>query len=299
MPHEYLLVDAFAEAPMEGNACAVVFDADDLDEGTMQAVAREMNLSETAFVTRLGKADASARYFTPADEIPFAGHPTVATVFSLLVSGRWHCPQEGGRFELDLPAGRVPVDVAARAGRVGRITMEQLAPTFGRSYRPEAVANAFGLAGPDLLEGAPIETVSTGTPQLMVPVANLEALESAVLDIVAYRRLRTEGDFFSAHLFCLGGFTSSGDTAARHFVDPPDLIEDPFTGSATGGMAAYLWRHGMLETPAFVAEQGHPMGRPGKAWVEVIGPRDAIRGVRVGGRAVEVAWGELLLHSSG
>lgn len=297
MRHEYLQIDAFADAPMEGNPCAVVFDADDLDEETMQAVAREMNLSETAFVTRSVKADAGARYFTPAEEIPFAGHPTVATVYSLLVSGRWHCPERNGRFTLDLPAGLVPVDVETCGGSVERITMEQLPPTFGRTYAPEGVAAVFGLGATDLLDGAPVETISTGTPQLMVPVANRGALERAGMDIDAYRQLKSEGDFFSAHLFCLGGFTPSGDTAARHFGDPPDLIEDPFTGSATGGMAVYLWRHGLLEKPTFVAEQGHPMGRPGRAWVEVLGPREAIRGVRVGGRAVEVAWGELMLDS--
>ena len=101
--------------------------------------------------------------------------------------------------------------------------------------------------------------------------------------------------FFSPHLFCLGGATPRGHTFARHFGVPPDATEDPFTGSATGGMAAYLWRYGLIAGPRFVAEQGHWMGRPGHADVEVVGPPDAIETVRVGGAAVTVLRGELAL----
>jgi trans-2,3-dihydro-3-hydroxyanthranilate isomerase len=129
----------------------------------------------------------------------------------------------------------------------------------------------------------------------MVPVRDLEALQRARLDFAAYADLRASGDFFSPHLFCTTGFTPAGGTAARHFGLPPDTLEDPFTGSATGGMAAYLWHHGILAGPRFTAEQGHAMGRPGSAQVEVVGPRHDIETVRVGGPAVTVLRGELLL----
>ena len=109
----------------------------------------------------------------------------------------------------------------------------------------------------------------------------------------AYRRLKASGDFFSPHLFCLSGFTSRGDTAARHFGVSPDRVEDPFTGSATGGMASYLWYHRLLAEPDFVAEQGHNMGRSGEAVVHVRGPRHDIEGVDVAGRAVSVVQGRL------
>jgi trans-2,3-dihydro-3-hydroxyanthranilate isomerase len=140
-----------------------------------------------------------------------------------------------------------------------------------------------------------IQTVSTGTPQLMIPLKDQNALRRIQLDIEEYRQLRQDGDFFSPHLFCLSGATREGHTFARHLDIPPDLPEDPFTGSATGGMAAYLWRYGLIEQPRFVAEQGHWMGRPGKAWVEVVGARENIQAIRVGGNAVTVVRGEFYI----
>ncbi len=295
MTYPFLQIDAFSDRPLGGNPCAVFLDADDLDEATMQAVALEMNLSESAFVRGSQVADFGARYFTPAEEIPFAGHPTIATAFALVESGRLQLDSEGARFTLELPAGTIPVEIRSAGQTIDRIVMTQNRPAFLRTYPAEQALPAFGLSAEDLLPGYPVQTVSTGTPQLMIPVRDLDALRRAALDIPAYRALRAGGDFFSPHLFCLGGVTPSGDTFARHFGVPPDTPEDPFTGSATGGMAAYLWRYGLLESPSLIAEQGHWMDRPGQAWVELLGPREDIRGVQVGGRAALVLRGELLL----
>jgi trans-2,3-dihydro-3-hydroxyanthranilate isomerase len=151
----------------------------------------------------------------------------------------------------------------------------------------------FGLTADDALPHAPIQTVSTGTPQLMIAVRGLDELRRVQMDISAYAAYRQQSDFFSPHLFCLGGVTPAGDTFARHFGVPPDTMEDPFTGSATGGMAAYLWRYGLIDKATFVAEQGHWMDRPGQAMVEVVGPRDDIEAVKVGGAAVTVIRGEI------
>jgi len=105
--------------------------------------------------------------------------------------------------------------------------------------------------------------------------------------------LRSYSDFFSPHLFCLQGITPEARTFARHFSVPPDLPEDPFTGSATGGMAAYLWRYQLIDVPRFTAQQGHWMNRPGEAQVEIIGSPHDIQAVKVGGQAVAVMRGEL------
>ena len=179
-------------------------------------------------------------------------------------------------------------------GKTERVVMSQRKPKFLRVYDPEEVMPAFGLTGADVFPGALIQTVSTGTPQIMIPVKNHEALRRSQLDAKKYIELRKNGDFFSPHLFCLGG-VEGGATFARHFGVPPDTMEDPFTGSATGGMAAYLWHYGLIEQPTFIAEQGHWINRPGRAQVEVIGPRDAIETVKVGGPAVTVLTGELTL----
>ena len=293
--HPLLLVDAFTDRPLRGNACAVVLEADGMDAATMQAVAREMNLSETAFARRSTLADAAARYFTPAEEIPLAGHPTIATVFALAVTGRLPAAGRGGTVSLELRDGPIPVEVVAEGGTVRRIVMSQRKPIFGAAFAAAETMPIFGLQAGDALPGPPIQVVSTGTPQLMVPVRDHDALRRARLDPEAYLRFRRRAGFFSPHLFCLQGATPRGRTFARHLGVPPEPFEDPFTGSATGGMAAHLWHHRVLREPAFVAEQGHWMHRPGEATVEVVGPPDGILTVKVGGAAVVVLEGTLTI----
>jgi trans-2,3-dihydro-3-hydroxyanthranilate isomerase len=189
------------------------------------------------------------------------------------------------------------VEIFAQDGKVERIVMSQRRPQFLSTHRAADVLPAFGLDESDLLPDAPIQTVSTGTPQLMIPLKSHDSLRKATLDIARYTALRESSDFFSPHLFCLQG-VENGATFARHFGVPPDTMEDPFTGSATGGMAAYLWHHNLIDSPTFIAEQGHWMQRPGQAFVEVIGPRDEIETVKVGGSAVTVLRGELTISAN-
>jgi trans-2,3-dihydro-3-hydroxyanthranilate isomerase len=292
--YPFMQVDAFTADPLGGNPCAILFDTDDMDEETMQAIAREMNLSETAFVRHSKMADFGVRYFTPAEEIPMAGHPTIATTFALVDSDRLALTGDRTSITLDLRAGLIPVEIQASAGRVQHIVMTQPKPRFMSTYSASEILPIFGLF-PDEAMPQPIQTVSTGTPQLMIPLRSLATLKVIKLNIPAYEELRARADFFSPHLFCLSGVTEAGQTFARHFGVPPDTLEDPFTGSATGGMAAYLWRYGLIETPTFIAEQGHLMSRPGQAAVEIVGPRDDISAVKVGGSAVTIIRGELSL----
>jgi trans-2,3-dihydro-3-hydroxyanthranilate isomerase len=288
-------VDAFTDRPLSGNPCAVVLEADDLGESEMLAIAREMNLSETAFVRRSNVADFGVRYFTPAEEIPLAGHPTIATTFALIESGRLALSGRHTIIHLELKHGPILVEIYAHGGKVERIVMTQRRPEFLSLHDPAQVLPIFGLNASDALPGAPFQTVSTGTQQLMAPLRSLEALRWARLDIAAYERYRNQSDFFSPHLFCLQGVTPLGRTFARHFGTPPDLLEDPFTGSATGGMAAYLWHYGLIDQPTFIAEQGHWINRPGICEVEVIGPPNDIQTVKVGGKAALVIRGEIVL----
>ncbi|MCA9912309.1 MAG: PhzF family phenazine biosynthesis protein, partial [Anaerolineae bacterium] len=198
------------------------------------------------------------------------------------------------RFTLELQAGVITVELEQEADST-LIRMAQREPVFGEIYTRDLIAPIFGLEPEDILPDVPVQTVSTGTPQLMIPVHNLEALRRVQLNIPLYQSLRERGDFFSPHVFCRGSVTPDGDTFARHFGVPPDTSEDPFTGSATGGMGAYLWRYDLIPAPTFVADQGHWMGRPGRAVVNVIGAPNAIEIVKVGGYAVRVMSGEMLL----
>lgn len=297
--YAFMQVDAFTDRALGGNPCAVVFDADTLDDGLRQRIAREMNLSETAFVQRAQSAHVGARYFTPDQEIPLAGHPTIATVFALFESGRLSMDGPVTRISLELKVGVIDVDVFFDAGRAQRVVMSQMPPQFLARYDARDVLPAFGLSAEDAMPGAVPQTVSTGTPQLMIPVKDHGALRRLRMDFDAYAALHEDGDFFSPHVFALGGASEAGATFARHVGALPGGAEDPFTGSATGGMAAYLWHYGLIDTPTFIAEQGHWMGRPGKATVEVVGARDAIETVKVGGEAVTVVRGELDLTRVG
>jgi trans-2,3-dihydro-3-hydroxyanthranilate isomerase len=291
----FMQIDAFTTQPLQGNACAIVFEADSLDDNMRLAIAREMNLSETAFVMRSDSADFGARYFTPSEEIPLAGHPTIATIHALIETGRLKLTGELTTISLELKVGPIRIEIYAQAGQSPQIVMSQKKPQFLRIHDLAEVMASFGLSPDDALPNVPIQTVSTGTPQLMIAVKSLEVLRRIQINVPAYAKLRETGDWFSPHLFCQEGVTSEGQTFARHFGLPPDTSEDPFTGSATGGMAAYLWHHGLLESPRFVAEQGHWMQRPGQALVEVVGPHDNIETVKVGGQAVTVLRGELIL----
>jgi trans-2,3-dihydro-3-hydroxyanthranilate isomerase len=282
-------VDAFTDRPFGGNGCAVVHDGCALPAETCMTFVRETGLVECTFVGSSEVADWKVRYFLARAEIPFAGHPTLATVASLAERGMLR----GGRVTLETGAGLVPVEVAED----GLITMTQRAPVFGEEVPEGIVAEVVGLTAGDIL--AQPQIVSTGLPMCITVLRDHDALRRARLDRAALSRFRAQFDDPDAamepYLVTLKGATPEGRTFSRLLLDPPSPAEDPFTGSATGAAAAYLWARGLIDSPRYTAEQGHWMGRAGRAQVEVLGARDAIRGIRVGGRAHVLMRGELLL----
>ncbi|MGZ6164170.1 MAG: PhzF family phenazine biosynthesis protein [Myxococcaceae bacterium] len=292
-----LLVDAFTDRPFAGNACAVVLDAGSLSRELMQAIAREMNQSETAFVLGGSGTRFDVRYYTPGEEIPLAGHPTIATTAALADAGR--LVPTGLRTEVTFVLRDGPISIGYEQPASGRprVVMTQRRPEFRQTLDGAAIAPIFRLQPSDLRTDAPVQVVSTGTPQLMIPVTSVEALRRSRLDVPAYEALRAKEKFFSVHLFVLGGVTPRGQTFARHFGVPPDQTEDPVTGSATGGMGAYLFHHRLVREHDFVAEQGHWMGRPGTVEVHVEGTPEDIRWVSIAGPAVVVARGKLEVPS--
>jgi trans-2,3-dihydro-3-hydroxyanthranilate isomerase len=285
-------VDAFTSKPLEGNPCAVLPDARGLDDGLMQRIARENNLSETAYVFPGERSDFRVRYFTPKSEIPMAGHPTVATVHALCELGIIGADRSS--VTLEMPAGIIPVRIE-REHPSTRYVMRQLTPKFLRQYPRELFAKALDLGEDDFLDEHPLpQTVSTGTPQLMIALRDSASLARARPDV---RKLFTDvdaKDYFSVHVFAR---ETRGDVAlvSRHFADVGDILEDPFTGSASGGMAAYCAHYGLIEERSYKIAQGDHMGRPGRGYIGVIGDGDAIEAVEVGGEAVMILRGTLSL----
>lgn len=287
-------VDAFTRNSLGGNAAAIVFDADDLTDDQMQKIAVEMNLSETAFVMQSAVADFKVRFFTTFAEIPLAGHPTIATFHALAEDGRITGSRRVAVTQ-ELKVGVLPVEVDIWDNVPQRVIMTQKAPEFLRTHDPAPWAAALGLTIDDLLPNHPIQTVSTGTPQAMIPVRSLDALHKVQADENALKTLHAAGDWFSAHVFTTETLDPAHAAHARHFAPGDNVFEDPVTGSATGGMSCYLYHYGLVQRRTFTAEQGHIMGRPGLVDVELSGKPDNITTVRIAGSAVTVITGELHL----
>jgi trans-2,3-dihydro-3-hydroxyanthranilate isomerase len=257
----FRLVDVFAEAPFGGNQLCVVPETPELlDDATMQALALEIGFSETTFVTAVRPDGYDVRIFTPEEELPFAGHPTLGTAFVLAREGAI-----GAEAIQRCGAGDVPVRIDLSAGRA---SMRQLPPDTGTKVEDRrAVAEAAGLEETDLVDDLPIVPVSTGIPHTMVAVRDDDALRRAVRDDRRCAEVCARADAESLYLFTIRG---PNDVRARMFDKGSTIGEDPATGSAAGPLGAYLATHELLETPgSIVIAQGEQVGRPSFLHVDV------------------------------
>jgi PhzF family phenazine biosynthesis protein len=287
---EFDWVDAFADGVFGGNGCAVVHGGAKLPDAICMAYVRETSLVECTFTGPSDVADIRVRYFLASREIPFAGHPTVATVIAMRRRGLIG----DGPLVLETGAGLIPVEVQG-----DRVTMTQKAPEFGAVVDASIVGAVGGIDASDILH--PPQIVSTGLPFCITLVRDRATLERAGLNIDALGAYAAAlghraTDIMEPFWVCLEGATPAGDTFSRLLMAPPSPPEDPFTGSAAGCMAAYLWAHGLIEGPHFTAEQGHGMGRAGQAQVELLGERSAITGVKVSGQGALVMSGRVYLE---
>lgn len=289
---KFKLVDAFTDRPLGGNPCAVLLGANQLSSDQMLAIAKEMNQSETAFLMKSENHDLKARYFTPEREIPLAGHPTIASIHAAIEGRLIPKPEKNSSISLELNEGPIRVDIELIDNGF-LIRMFQRQPQFLSQHDSKIISEIFNLKSSDLLEGLPIQTVSTGTPMMMIPLKTKSALRNVKMNVDLYRDYREKSDFFSPHFFVLSGESKDASTFARHLGTPPDTLEDAFTGSATGCMGAYLWKNGLMTKNKFIAEQGHWMDRPGRAFVEAVGDFDNLESVIVSGTAVTVVDGEI------
>lgn len=284
IPRRIRHVDAFTTTPLEGNPAAVV-DGEGIAPDVMQRIARNQRLAETVFILppQSRDNDARMRIFTPGVELPFAGHPTIATAHVLLSEGIVR-PRAGAPLRIESGAGVISVSVA---GDPPLYTMTQVPPTFAPATAShESIARWLRLAPGDI---ARAEVVSTGIPWLTVQLASLEAMLRAQPDLGA---MWDEEVAF----FCIGAQQADAAIHVRAFAPAAGVFEDPVTGSANGCIGAMIARHGLLPRAdgeiAFIAEQGIEIGQPGRAFVSV---SDGGQTVRVGGHAVTVLTGELLI----
>ncbi len=277
--HRYRVVDVFTTQPLEGNPLAVFPEASAIGDATMQKIAKEMNLSETAFVVPSTRPNCAVRVriFTPTREMIFAGHPTIGASFVLLDEGI--VPKDSERFVLDEKVGPVPIRV--EKGERPLIWLTTPPIEFGRSCDPALCARALGVDRSDLLEIAP-QVVSAGNPNLYVAVKNKEAVDRAWVDMEGLRALKG-GD---PEPICVFVFAATPEGAySRMFAPEHGVMEDPATGSATGPLAAYMMRHKLVSRGAghrFISEQGTKMGRRSILHVQIHG-EEGVNGIEVGG----------------
>ena len=273
----YVVADVFTDTPLAGNGLAVFTDARGIHEDSLQPLARELNLSETVFVyPSEGDGDVRIRIFTPARELPFAGHPVLGTAFVLAA------PLQRDEIKLETGSGVVPVRLEREGARLTFGWMSQPVPTIARFDGDEAALfAALGVEGSEL----PIERYDNGVQFIYVRLPSREAVAGLTPDLNYLATLSVVG------VNCFAGEGTRWKT--RMFAPGSGVAEDPATGSAAGPLAVHLARHGAIEFGDEIEiSQGTEVRRPSTLFARVHGSRDAVESVEVGGSAVVVAKGE-------
>jgi trans-2,3-dihydro-3-hydroxyanthranilate isomerase len=308
--YRFIQLDVFTDKAFAGNPLAVFPEAQGLTDEQMMKIAREMNLSETVFVLspRDDKTLRRLRIFTPAREIPFAGHPVVGTWNALAREGVVPLPEGGNgwtRIYHEVGIGVLPVDIEFREGMPAKVVMTQgkfeILNEVDDWHEQAEIARALGRDRDDLDENLPIQVISTGLTTLVVPIRSLADLRHCRVNAALLAEIYTRLGATGCHAFSRETIEIGESRAHARFFAPADNIpEDPATGSAAGALGAYLVHHGASGAESvdgrvrFVIEQGDFIHRPSRINLEVKGKLGALDEVRVGGPSVVVARGEVV-----
>ena len=288
MKKECIFIDAFTHVPYAGNQLAVFPDGGGLSTAQMQALAKEINYSETTFILSADDAvaDFTVRIFTPARELPFAGHPTLGTAYAIMdVFDIWADKKDTLR--LAMQVGVIPL-----RKEKGVIWMKQNSPEFFAQHSDrERIAGLFDISADDIADVLPVEEVSTGNRILIVPVKTLDAVQRAQGNATNMKDF-FKGDLIGPYLFSLETTEPSTQIHSRFFAPHLGILEDPATGSAAGPLVGYLLKHGVFgDRFEVVNEQGVEMGRR-----SIIVMRGSRRGedyaVEIGGKCAYVGRAE-------
>lgn len=296
----FLQVDAFTDVPFGGNPATIILGADNLSEEQILKISKEFNVREIVFVSGSYSADFHLRYMSPKGEFAFSGHATVAAFHALVEVGLIEVVEDVKMVTLETKSGILQVEIVKNEQTgVPEIQITHERPQFLATYDSKEYAEALGLTLADIMSLYPIQTVSTGIPNLMVPVTSLDALKRVKPDWSLIHKLSAEADYLAIEVFTKDALDVTSDAHARHFAPALGVEEDPVTGSAAGGLGSYLIHYGIISSSntvsTIVIEQGHFMDRPGKVIVEVTGGRNEIKQVKVSGTAVTVARGRIFV----
>jgi trans-2,3-dihydro-3-hydroxyanthranilate isomerase len=297
--YRYLHLDVFTDRRFEGNQLAVFPQPGGLTADVMQKIAAEMAFSETTFIfPPEAGGDVRMRIFTPGDELPMAGHPTIGSTFALAAEGV--IARGRNDFVFELGVGPTPVSLEWNGAALSFAWMTQPLPSFGSVIDDRGgLARAVGLEPVDLVADLPAQVVSCGVPFLFVPVATRAAVDRVAIDRKAFTRLCRDSGFDERPIFFFTTDRSGGgdETIYSRMLAPGfGISEDPATGGASGPLGSYLLHHRVVtaeQARSLVSLQGVAMGRPSRIHVSIESSGDAITHVRVGGRSVMVGRGEV------
>jgi trans-2,3-dihydro-3-hydroxyanthranilate isomerase len=299
----YVIADVFTERQFGGNQLAVFTDGRGIDTDTMQDLAREMNFSETTFLLPPEQGgDFRVRIFTPATELPFAGHPIVGTAYVIFEEGLKSFDEGSAAVTLETGVGLLPVEVQIGDKRMGHATMTQPLPRIEGEFKDtRRLAKALSLDVSDIERtGLPAEAINNGITVLIVPVASLDAIRKIKIDTGAIESINSETGAVTVMAFTTETLRQESSAHCRVYAPGAGVGEDPATGSANGPLGFYLVRHRLVQ-PApvnrIISEQGFEMKRPSILHIEVTGGPEMkdISRVRVGGGVVISGRGEILL----
>jgi trans-2,3-dihydro-3-hydroxyanthranilate isomerase len=301
--YEFVQLDVFTQTPLAGNPLAIFSDARGLNDEEMQALAREMNLSETTFILARDAATEAregkkVRIFTVEQELPFAGHPTLGTALYLYASQSNQKPAE---ITLDLKAGKIPVRFSGNSENAGRDRvdgqvfgeMRQRDPEFGNPLSRDDIARVIGIAVDEIPSDWPVQPVSTGLTFTIVPFRNRQTLTDLKFSHsqAAEFLKKTGANFF--YFLCPERHEGQLEARARMFFYGG---EDPATGSAAGCAASWMVQHDVARSDEqVVVRQGVECRRPSEMHVQATREGERITNVRVGGYAVEILRGTVVL----
>ena len=299
-PLRYLHLDVFTSKPFEGNQLAVFPDPGELSTATMQGIAREMNFSESTFIYPAEQGgDVKMRIFTPGEELPMAGHPTIGSTFALAIEGA--IPRGRPGFVFELGVGPTQVSLEWEKAGLSFAWMTQPLPTFGAVIEDRSgMAAAIGIEESSLATNLPIQMVSCGVPFLFVPIATRAAVDAVAIERRALVRVCQSAGLPELPVFFFTSETGADAATVYSRMLAPGLgvSEDPATGGASGPLGSYLLHHGVVSPGAageILSLQGAAMRRPSWIHIAIEGQPDRITRVRVGGRSVLVGRGELLM----
>jgi len=286
----FYIVDVFAEKKYAGNQLAVFRNAGALRDEEMQRIARETNFSETTFILSDEMRDGGydVRIFTPGEEVPFAGHPTLGTahlIREVILKGK------ADAITLNMKIGKIPVTFE----KDGYSWMKQIEPTFGKPHPAETMAAILKLPVNDIDGRFPVQEVSTGLPFFIVPLKTIAALKTAKIDRDKYFTYIKDSNAKGILIFCPQVHETGNDISVRVFVDYFGVPEDPATGSGNGCLAGYLVKHRYFgkEFIDIRSEQGYEIGRPSLLLLHAEQHAAGIA-IQVGGKSLIVARGEFI-----